>query len=160
MGGYAHHSPPQPRAEHHDGKRECYIFKFMIDNALYCAGHKRENRQRALTALVSRTPYMRPHRMLGSVTFQKTSRLEAPRVRAASSSARSMASNTGMSSRTTKGIVTNRVASAMPAVAHVAHHITHIAHHTSQQSRHNMVTHHVTYTPTITSNLGVSAIVP
>ena len=87
----------------------------VIDNGLYWAGHKREHRQRGLTALVSRTPYMRPHRMLGSVTFQKTSRLEAPRVRAASSSARSMASNTGMSSRTTKGIVTNRVASAMPA---------------------------------------------
>lgn len=71
-----------------------------------------------LTALVRRMPYIKPHRMLGSVTFQKTSRLLAPRVSAASSSEKSIASSTGMSSRTTKGIVTKRVASAIPADQH------------------------------------------
>lgn len=54
--------------------------------------------------------------MLGSVTFQNTSQSEAPSVRAASSSAMSMASRMGISSRTTNGNVTNSVASAMPAV--------------------------------------------
>ncbi len=39
------------------------------------------------TALVRMMPYMRPHRMLGSVTFQNTSKSEAPSVRAASSCA-------------------------------------------------------------------------
>ena len=52
--------------------------------------------------------------MFGRVTFQKTCQSEAPMVRAASSSARSMVSSIGISSRTTKGIVTKRVASAIP----------------------------------------------
>lgn len=53
--------------------------------------------------------------MLGRVTCQNTSQSVAPRVRAASSSAGSICSSTGMSSRTTKGSVTKSVASAMPA---------------------------------------------
>ena len=53
--------------------------------------------------------------MLGRVTFQKTSRRLAPKVSAASSSEKSMDSRTGINSLTTKGIVTNRVASAIPA---------------------------------------------
>ncbi len=52
--------------------------------------------------------------MLGSVTFQKTCQSLAPSVRAASSSDMSMASRIGISSRTTNGRVTNRVASAIP----------------------------------------------
>lgn len=68
----------------------------------------------ALTALVRMIPYSRPYLMLGRVTFQKTCQSEAPMVRAASSSARSMVSSIGMSSRTTKGMVTKRVASAIP----------------------------------------------
>ncbi len=53
--------------------------------------------------------------MLGSVTFQKTCQSLAPSVRAASSSDMSMASRMGISSRTTNGRVTKRVASAIPA---------------------------------------------
>ena len=60
--------------------------------------------------------------MFGRVTFQKTCQSEAPMVRAASSSARSMVSSIGMSSRTTKGIVTKRVASAIPVPDRDKHH--------------------------------------
>ena len=52
--------------------------------------------------------------MFGRVTFQKTCQSEAPMVRAASSSARSIVSSMGISSRTTKGMVTKRVAKAIP----------------------------------------------
>mmetsp|Transcript_32048 Transcript_32048/g.81457 ORF Transcript_32048/g.81457 Transcript_32048/m.81457 type:complete len:305 (+) Transcript_32048:532-1446(+) len=65
-------------------------------------------------ALVRMVPYSRPHLMLGSVTFQNTCQSLAPSDRAASSCDRSMVSRMGMSSRTTKGSVTNMVASAMP----------------------------------------------
>ena len=67
-------------------------------------------------ALVRITPYSRPHRMLGSVTRQNTCSGFAPSVRAASSCAGSICSRVGMSSRTTNGIVTNIVASAMPVL--------------------------------------------
>ena len=55
--------------------------------------------------------------MFGRVTFQKTCQSEAPMVRAASSSAKSMVSRIGISSRTTKGMVTKRVARAIPVPA-------------------------------------------
>lgn len=69
---------------------------------------------RCLTALVRMIPYKRPYLMFGRVTFQKTCQSEAPMVRAASSSAKSMVSSMGISSRTTKGMVTKRVARAIP----------------------------------------------
>ncbi len=72
-------------------------------------------RKNILTALVRMMPYNRPYLMFGSVTFQKTCQSVAPMVLAASSSARSMVSSIGMSSRTTKGIVTKSVANAIPA---------------------------------------------
>ncbi len=55
--------------------------------------------------------------MFGSVTVMKVRQPEAPSVSAASSSARPCSCITGMSSRATKGKVTNMVASAMPGTA-------------------------------------------
>lgn len=80
-----------------------------------------------LTAFVKMMPYSSPYLMLGRVTFQKTCQSLAPMVRAASSSARSMVSRMGMSSLTTKGIVTNRVARAIPARMHAIRTLNKVA---------------------------------
>ena len=72
------------------------------------------------TALVRMIPYISPHRMFGSVTFQNTYRSDAPSVRAASSWLISIASRIGMSSLATNGIVTKSVARAMPASQYAA----------------------------------------
>ena len=55
--------------------------------------------------------------MFGSVTVQKVRQPDAPRVSAASSSARPCSIITGISSRATKGKVTNMVARMMPGMA-------------------------------------------
>src|ERR1700722_8738228 len=68
-------------------------------------------------ALHSRTPYMRPQRILGSVTRQKVCQPVAPSDSAVSSSSLPCACITGMSSRAMNGKVTNMVASTMPGTA-------------------------------------------
>src|SRR5690606_6407873 len=68
-------------------------------------------------ALHRMTPYNNPHLMLGKVTYQKVCQPRAPRTTAASSSSRPWACISGISSRATKGKVTNTVASTMPGTA-------------------------------------------
>ena len=51
----------------------------------HIVGEPRQQQKQNLTAFVRMMPYMRPQRMFGSVTFQNTSRSDAPSVRAASS---------------------------------------------------------------------------
>ena len=68
-------------------------------------------------ALHSKTPYSSAQRMLGRVTLKNTRQPEAPRVSAASSSARPCSIITGINSRATKGKVTNIEAKIMPGKA-------------------------------------------
>src|SRR5450830_1028946 len=63
------------------------------------------------------TPYNRPHLMFGKVTCQKVFHPEAPSTSAASSSSLPCDCISGISSRATKGKVTNTVASTMPGTA-------------------------------------------
>ena len=103
------------RWTYHRGQTHTRLTFLRVDSSFKNEGDSESRIMKWLTALVSRIPYMRPHRILGSVTFQNTCRLLAPKVRAASSSAISIASSTGINSLTTNGIVTNNVASAIPA---------------------------------------------
>ncbi|MPN41779.1 hypothetical protein SDC9_189334 [bioreactor metagenome] len=68
-------------------------------------------------ALVRITPYIRPHLMLGSVTYQNTCQPLAPRTTAASFPSLPCACISGISSRATKGKVTKTVASTIPGTA-------------------------------------------
>src|SRR5205814_920623 len=68
-------------------------------------------------ALQSTTPYTRPQRIFGSVTWKKVIQPPAPSVMAASSSSLPSCCMSGISSRATYGKVTNMVASMMPGSA-------------------------------------------
>ena len=70
-------------------------------------------------ALLRIRPYSSAHLMLGSVTRRKICQPLAPRMRAASSCALPCACINGISSRATKGKVTNTVASTMPGTAKI-----------------------------------------
>src|SRR5690554_2034656 len=70
-------------------------------------------------AVQSTTPYSRPQRILGRVTCQNICQPDAPSKRAASSSWVPCCCISGISSRATKGTVTNRVASTMPGTAKI-----------------------------------------